>query len=279
MNRNEFLRLTGVGITGMAGLGAVNNLSATSPKKERKEDKFKLGLASYTFRKFSLDDTLKWAKQLELPGISLKDMHMPLNSSPEDLKRIAEKVKAAGIDLNSGGVIYMKSAKEVTDAFQYASNAGLNMIIGAPNHEFLPLVIEQINKYNIKLAIHNHGPGDSLYHSPIDVYEKVKDLDKRIGLCIDIGHVQRIDQDPAEMITRFKDRLFDLHLKDVNKNTGDGVPVEMGHGIIDIPKVVKALRKANFTGYASFEYEKDGDAPLAGLAESVGYFRGVMKTT
>jgi inosose dehydratase len=53
----------------------------------------------------------------------------------------------------------------------------------------------------------------------------------------------------------------------------------MGHGIIDIPKVVKALRKANYAGYVSFEYEKDGDAPLSGLAESVGYFRAVMKMT
>jgi inosose dehydratase len=279
MNRNEFLRLTGVGITGLAGLGAVSNLYSASPKKERKADKFKLGLASYTFRKFNIDDTLKWAKQLELTGISIKDMHMPLNSSPDDLKKITEKAKAAGIDPYGAGVIYMKSAKDVTDAFQYASNAGVKMIVGAPNHEFLPLVNDQVKQYNIMLAIHNHGPGDSLYHSPIDVYDKVKDLDKRIGLCIDVGHVQRIAQDPAEMIVRFKDRLYDIHMKDVNKNTGDGVPVEMGHGIIDIPKVVKALRKANYAGYVSFEYEKDGDAPLSGLAESVGYFRAVMKMT
>lgn len=277
--RNEFLRLTGVGISGMATLGAVNSLSAASPNKGKKEDKFKLGLASYTFRKFNLDDTLKWAKQLELSGISLKDMHMPFNTSAEDLKKITEKAKAAGMTPYGAGVIYMKSAKEVTDAFQYASNAGVDMIVGAPNHEFLPLVNEQINKYNIKLAIHNHGPGDSLYHSPIDVYDKIKDLDKRIGLCIDVGHVQRIAQDPAEMIVRFKDRLYDIHMKDVNKNTGDGVPVEMGHGIIDIPKVIKALRKANYAGYVAFEYEKDGDTPLAGLAESVGYFRAVMKMT
>jgi inosose dehydratase len=279
MNRNEFLRLTGVGITGMAGLGAFSNLYAASPKKARKEDKFKLGLASYTFRKFNIDDTLKWAKQLELTGISIKEMHMPLNSSPEDLKKITEKARAVGINPYGAGVIYMKSAKDVTDAFQYASNAGVQMIVGAPNHELLPLVNDQVKQYNIMLAIHNHGPGDNLYHSPIDVYENVKDLDKRIGLCIDVGHVQRIAQDPAEMIVKFKDRLYDIHMKDVNKNTGDGVPVEMGHGIIDIPKVVKALRKANYAGYVSFEYEKDGDTPLSGLAESVGYFRAVMKMT
>src|ERR1044071_10477053 len=128
MNRNEFLRLTGVGVTGLAGLGAVNNLYAASPRKERKEDKFKLGLASYTFRKFNIDDTLKWAKQLDLKGISIKDMHMPLNSSVDDLKKITEKAKAAGIIPYGVGVIYMKSAKDVTDAFQYASNAGVQMI-------------------------------------------------------------------------------------------------------------------------------------------------------
>lgn len=243
----------------------------------RKEEKFKLGLASYTFRNFSLDDTIKWAKQLGLYGLSLKNMHMPLDASPEDLKKIAAKVNGAGLKLYGAGVIYMKTAKEVEDTFAYASNAGLEMIVGVPNHEFLPLVNEQVNKYNIKLAIHNHGPGDTLYHSPTDVYDKIKNLDKRIGLCIDVGHVQRIAQDPVVMIEKYKDRLYDMHMKDVDKNTDTGVPVEIGHGIIDIPKIIKTLKKINYSGNVAFEYEKDGDAPLAGLAESVGYVRGVMR--
>ncbi|MEO5562102.1 MAG: sugar phosphate isomerase/epimerase [Chitinophagaceae bacterium] len=272
--RNEFLRLTSVGISGAVTLGATSGFTNPSP---RKGQPLKLGLASYTFRNFSLDDTIKWSKQLGLTGVSLKNMHLPFTTAPGDLKKATEKIKAAGLDPYAVGVIYMKTAKEVEDAFAYASNAGINMIVGAPNHELLPLVNEMVNKYNVKLAIHNHGPGDALYHSVTDVYEKVKSLDKRIGLCIDVGHVQRIAEDPVVMVERYKDRLYDIHMKDVNKNTGDGVPVEIGHGIINIPKLLKALNKINYSGYVAFEYEKDGEAPLAGLAESVGYVRGILK--
>ncbi len=171
----------------------------------------------------------------------------------------------------------MKTAQEVENAFAYASTAGLQMIIGVPEHELLPIANEQVKKYNIKLAIHNHGPGDERYSSVNDIYNKIKDLDKRIGFCIDIGHVQRIKENPVAMIEKYKDRLYDMHMKDVNKDTSDGVPVEIGRGIIDIPGVIKALSKINYTGNVAFEYEKDGDDPLAGLAESVGYVRGVMK--
>lgn len=275
--RNEFLKLTGLSISGAAVAAAgsgVTNLTNSGP---RKDVTLRLGLASYTFRKFSLDDTIKWAKQLGLQGISLKDMHMPLTASASDIKAIADKVRAAGLDLYGAGVIYMKTPQEVENTFAYAANAGLEMIVGVPNHELLPLVNEKVKSQNIKLAIHNHGPGDKLYSSPADVYAKIKDLDTRIGLCIDIGHVQRIGQDPVTMIERYKDRLYDMHMKDVDKNVGEGVPLEVGRGIIDIPKVIKTLKKIKYTGNVAFEYEKDGDAPLAGLAESVGYVRAVMK--
>jgi Sugar phosphate isomerases/epimerases len=179
--------------------------------------------------------------------------------------------------LYGAGVIYMKNAKEVESAFNYASYAGLEMIIGVPNHDLLPLVNEQVKKHNIKLAIHNHGPGDDLYASPSDVYAKIKDLDNRIGLCIDIGHVKRIGQDPVAMIQKYKDRLYDMHIKDVNKAEADGASVEVGRGIIDIPNVIKALKKINYQGCVGFEYEKDGDDPVPGLAESVGYVRGIIK--
>jgi inosose dehydratase len=267
--RNEFLKLTGV-----ATFAAATRFTDYSPGKD---EKLKLGLASYTFRNFSLDDTIKWAKRLGLNSIALKSMHMPLEASAEDIKKAAEKVRNAGLNLYGAGVIYMKTREEVEKTFTYATNAGLEMIVGVPNHELLPFTEELVKKTNVKVAIHNHGPGDKLYSSPSDVYAKIKDLDKRIGLCIDIGHVQRIGQDPVVMIERYKDRLYDIHMKDVDKAVGEGVPVEIGHGIIDIPKVIKTLQKINYQGNVSFEYEKDGEDPLAGLAESVGYVRGVMK--
>ena len=273
--RKEFLKL--VGLSGAAALTTIGPASAANIKGNAKETKLKIGLASYTLRKFSLDDVIKISQRLGIAELALKNMHMPLESAPEELKNIAEKIKSAGLKLYGAGVIYMKTAQEVENVFAYASHAGLEMIIGVPNHELLPLCNEQVKKYNIKLSIHNHGPGDKLYSSPNDVHEKIKTLDKRIGFCIDIGHVVRIAQDPIKMIEQYKDRLYDLHMKDVNKNTEEGKPVEIGRGIIDIPKVIKTLKKINYQGNVAFEYEKDADDPVAGLAESIGYVRGIMK--
>ena len=272
--RNEFLKLTGLGLSGAATVGAAGG-SINLP--EGKEEKLKLALTSYTFRSFSLNDTIKMSKRVGLTNISLKAMHMPLESSADDIKKMAEKVRSAGLNLYGAGVIYMKTAKEVENTFAYATSAGLEMIIGVPNHELLPLVNEKVISTNIKLAIHNHGPGDKLYASPDDVYEKIKSLDKRIGFCIDIGHVQRLHQNPAAMLEKYKDRLFDIHMKDVVGETEENSPVENGRGIIDIPKVLKTLKKIKYNGNLAFEFEKDGNDPLPGLAESVGYVRGVIK--
>lgn len=272
--RNEFLKLTGLGLSGATTFAAASG-SIDDPGD--KDEQLKLGLASYTFRSFSLDDTIKMSQRLGLAGVSLKAMHMPLESQADDIRRMAAKVRSAGLNLYGAGVIYMKTPQEVESTFAYAAHAGLEMIVGVPNHELLPLVNEQVKKYNIKLAIHNHGPGDKLYSSPADVYEKVKGLDTRIGLCIDIGHVKRIGQNPVPMLQRYKDRLYDMHMKDVDKDIAEGAPIEIGRGIIDIPEIIRTLKKIKYQGHVAFEYEKDEKDPLPGLAESVGYVRGVMK--
>jgi len=279
ISRNEFLKVLGISAT--ATLTGVTGFAATPARKTHlaAETNLQLGLASYTLRKFSLDEVIKVSKRLGLTALALKSMHMPLESSAEDIKAMAEKVRSAGLKLYGAGVIYMKTKQEVDAAFNYASQAGLEMIVGVANYDVLPQVNELVKKHNIKLAIHNHGPGDDLYSSPNDVHAKIKDLDKRIGFCIDIGHVVRIGQDPVAMIEKYKDRLYDMHMKDEDQAKADGKPVEIGRGVIDIPKVVKALKKINYQGVVAIEYEKDGDDPVPGLAESVGYLRGIMKLT
>ena len=276
--RQQFLKV--IGLSATATLTSASGFSIQPKSNElppKTDQSLKLGLASYTLRKLSLDDVIKVSQRLGLSSVALKSMHMPLESSAEEIQSMAGKIRNAGLGLYGAGVIYMKSTQEVETAFKYASLAGLEMIIGVPNHDLLPLVNEQVKKHNIKLAIHNHGPGDDLYKSPADVYAKVKDLDKRIGLCIDIGHVVRIGQDPVPMIEKYKDRLYDMHMKDVDKAVADGTSVEIGRGVIDIPKVIQALKKINYQGFVAFEYEKDADDPVMGLAESVGFVRGVMK--
>jgi sugar phosphate isomerase/epimerase len=203
-------------------------------------------------------------------------MHLPLESSQADIIAAAERVRNAGLDLYGCGVVYMTSKAEAEQAFEYARTAKMSMIIGVPNPELISLVNQKVKEYDIKLAIHNHGPDDKLYPTPDSAYEKIRNLDSRLGLCIDIGHTMRSGIDPADAALRFSDRLLDIHIKDVTAASKEGETVEMGRGVIDIPKFVRALIKINYQGTAAFEYEKDGQDPLPGLAESVGYLRGIL---
>jgi sugar phosphate isomerase/epimerase len=213
-----------------------------------------------------------------LKHIALKDVHLPMKSSPEQIKEVVAKVKEAGLDLYGGGVIYMRNEAEVNQAFEYAKAAGMRVIIGVAGPELLPLVDKKVKEYDIKVAIHNHGPTDKVYPIPETAYEKIKDLDKRIGLCDDIGHTARAGVDSATSLERFADRLLDIHIKDVTATNPKGGTTQVGRGVINIPQVIRTLVKINYTGMVSFEYEDQPDDPLPGLAESVGYVRGVMAT-
>lgn len=275
MNRNQFMKTSG----GLAAAAVFSStiLRPTELKAARKQLKMPLGLASYSFRKFSLEETIEMVKTLGLTHLALKSMHMPLDASESEIKAAAKKVRDAGLNLYGAGVIYMKNEDQVHQAFEYAKAADLKVIIGVPQHELLPLVDKKVKDYNIKVAIHNHGPGDDLYPSPESIYEKVKDLDQRIGICMDIGHTQRIGLDPASDARKYADRLHDVHIKDVSAAKPEGETVEIGRGVIDIPAFLKALEKINYDGVVSLEYEKDADSPMVGSAESIGYLKGVMR--
>jgi len=274
ITRSQFMKM----VTAAAASFPLSSAAHTGAHRQPRQDVgLNLGLASYTLRKLDLDQVINVSLRLGLKSIALKSMHMPLDAPAEKIKELSAKVRKAGLDLYGAGVIYMKSKEEVEAAFAYARAAGLRMIVGVPNHDLLSLTNELVKKHDIRLAIHNHGPGDDLYASPHDVWAKIKSLDTRIGLCIDIGHVVRIGQDPVPMIEQYKDRLYDMHMKDVDKAEPKGASVEIGRGVIDIPRVVRALKKINYQGSVAFEYEKDGDDPVPGLAESVGYVRGIAR--
>lgn len=278
--RREFLATAGTAMAVMAaggapaaeepqpGTGGVRRPAAKRP--------FELGLASYTLRKFPLDQTLAMTRRVGLKYICLKSFHLPLEASPEEIAAAAAKVKAAGIVLYGCGVVSMGKPAEVDQAFDYAKAAGMKTIVASPKPELLPLVDKKVRESGIQVAIHNHGPGDKTYPTPQSIYEKVCELDKRIGICMDVGHTLRIGADPVESARKYADRLFDVHIKDVSAASPKGQTVEVGRGIIDIPDFLRALVETKYSGIVSFEHEKDEDDPLAGLAESIGYVRGVL---
>ena len=276
-SRRNFLRLSGAGLMATQAPSLLARTKTPHHGISGAEIPFTLGIASYTFREFSLEETIAMTSRLAIKNLCLKSMHMPLQSTPAEIRGMAAKVTEAGINLYGAGVVYMKNIEEVDQAFTYAKIAGMKVIVGVPEHELLDYCSNKVKETGINIAIHNHGPGDTKYPSPESVYERVKHLNPGMGLCIDIGHTARIGLDPTKETARFMDRVLDIHIKDEDKAEETGETCEIGHGVIDIPGFLKMLFKKNYNNIVSFEFEKDGKDPLPGLAESVGYVRGVLK--
>lgn len=273
-NRRNFLKISGLSMAAAAVPSAV--FSAIQPRPENKLQ-FQLGIASYSLRKFPTEKALDFTRKLNIDYISFKDFHLPLTADAETFRNTLQMCSDRGITLYAGGVIYMKTEAEVDRAFEYAKNAKFKMIIGVPNHELLPYVENKVKQYDIMLAIHNHGPGDKLYPSAESAYVRIKNMDKRMGLCIDIGHTKRIDRNPSDDLKDYFDRVLDVHIKDVTENTAKGSTCEVGRGVIDIPHFLQTLIDLKYKGIVALEYEKDADDPFAGMAESIGYTRGVLE--
>jgi sugar phosphate isomerase/epimerase len=274
-SRRQFLKLAGTGVLA-AGAASLHAYPVMPVSVDKGKNTFTVGMAGYTFLRFNVEKTIEMMKRIGVTNLSLKDFHMPMNSTQEQITAVLDKFKSAGINVYTVGVVYMKTKESVDQAFEYAKMAGVKMIVGAPDYELLPYVEEKIRKYDFKLAIHNHGPDNPLYPNATDIWNHIKDLDARIGICIDIGHTTRDGQDPSADINKYKSRIYDVHIKDVDKPAKEGKTIEMGRGIIDIPKVVETLRKIKYKGSCSLEFEKDMNDPLPGIAESIGYFKGVM---
>jgi inosose dehydratase len=276
-SRRDFLKLAGLS-TASGSLSLSDLLARPSVSAGKGSIPFDFGIASYTFRSFTLDQTIEMTKRLGIKKLTLKDMHLPMKSTDEEMKSALGKMKNGGMELSSCGVVYMKTEEEVHAAFAYAKMAGIKMMVGAPDAPLLELAEKKVKETDIALAIHNHGPTDQRYPSPESAYRLIERMDKRMGLCIDVGHTQRLGVDPADDVARFFDRLLDIHIKDVSSADAKGTTVEIGRGVIDMTKLLKTLVKLKYSGIIHFEYEKDDKDPLPGVAESVGYVRGMLAT-
>lgn len=242
-------------------------------------ESFKVGMAGYTFVKFDLDKTLETLESTDVHYLCIKDFHLPFNSSDQQIADFHKKLESKGVKGYAVGPIYMKTEQEVDRAFDYAKRVGVKLIVGVPTYELLPYVDKKVKEYDFHYAIHLHGPDIELFPDADDVWNNVKDLDPRIGMCLDVGHDTRNGKDPVADLKKYHTRVFDIHIKDVTGDTKEGYSVEIGRGIIDFPAFVRMLREVKYTGVCSLEHEKNMDNPFIGIAESIGYFRGVIETT
>ncbi|QNL50587.1 sugar phosphate isomerase/epimerase [Olivibacter sp. SDN3] len=279
--RRSFLQKSIVGALAGTMLNVPDLLAKETEHRSSKplEDDLKLGIAGYSFINFNLDESLEMMKKVDVRYLCIKDFHLPYDSTAEQIAAFHEKLKSYNVTGYGVGPIYTKNKEEIDNAFDYAKRVGVDLIVGIPNHEDLAYVSEKAKEHNIRYAIHNHGPEDKLYPNASVIYKLIENLDERVGICFDMGHNKRDGHDSVADLQKYRKRIFDLHLKNVTEAKAEGTTCELGRGIIDIPAFVKMLRKINYKGSCSLEYEKDMKDPLAGIAESVGYFRGVCDAT
>lgn len=236
----------------------------------------KLGIAGYTFLHVPMEQAIAMMKRLGIEAMTIKDFYLPLDSTAEKVNSVVAAFQAGGIRIYGAGVIYMKTQQDVDRAFAYAKLLGIDLIIGVPNPDMISYMEQKVREYGIRVAIHNHGPEDKLYPSPVDVWNHIRGLDERIGLCLDIGHAARAGADPVKAVRDYGSRIFDLHIKDLAVLTREYHPAVLGRGVLDIPGLLRALERNRYAGYCSIEFEMDMTDPYPGIAESVGYFRGVL---
>jgi inosose dehydratase len=279
MMKQFFFLLSFLVLSGAAVIAQEQERPGPKPASETGE-KFRVGVAGYSFVKLNdLDKSLSIMQRADVHFLCIKDFHLPFKSTPAEIAAFHAKLKEKGVTGYAVGPIYMKSEAEIDSAFAYAKRVGVKLIVGVPNYELLPYVDKKVKEYDFKYAIHLHGPDIKIYPDAEDVWNHVKDLDPRIGMCLDIGHDTRNGKDAVADLKKYHTRVFDIHIKDVTGKTKLGYSIEIGRGVIDFPAFVKMLRKVGYTGVCSLEYERDMAQPDMGIAESIGYFRAVIATT
>jgi len=239
----------------------------------------KLGMASYTFRNFSREILIANMKVLKLSAVNCKDTmdHLPMDPAGE-AKAVAA-YKAAGITITGAGTVYFDKDEDddIRAKFEYLKRAGAPLVVaGGGTPAILQRVEKFVKEYDIKFALHNHGPEDKMWHSPLDVLAVVKNMDPRMGCCIDVGHCARAGVNPVDAIKAVGPRVFDLHVKDLKDFTSKESQVDVGDGIIPFKGIFEALIALKYTGHVDLEYEINGDDPMPGVIKSFAYMRGVL---
>jgi sugar phosphate isomerase/epimerase len=265
------------GGTMLAASSVLSNSAFSFAAPASSSSPIRLGIASYTFRKFDQAHLIEFMKELKTPYLNLKDVHLPMTPADQVAARAAE-YRAAGMTLTAAGTIYFAKDDDadIRSKFEYVKAAGIPIIVGSPTREVLPRVEKFVKEYDIKLAIHNHGTEDKQWPSPLDVLAAVKSMDPRIGCCIDVGHTMRTGTDPVAAIKKVGPRLFDLHVKDLADGKVKESQVAVGDGVMPIPGIFKALVDIGYKGNVDLEYEIHENDPMPGVIKSFAYMRGVI---
>jgi sugar phosphate isomerase/epimerase len=278
LSRRDFVRSGALVTAACAASGAIPAYSQPSPATGVPSP-VRLGLASYTFRNFTRAQMIGFMKQLNVTALNAKDTKDHLPMDPADEAQAIADYTAAGIKLHAAGTIYFPKDEDddIRSKFEYCKRANISVIVaGDPAPAILPRIEKFVKEYDFRFAIHNHGPEDKIWHSPLDVLKAVKNMDPRMGCCIDIGHCVRAGTDVVQAIHEVGPRLFNMHAKDLTNFQSKESQVAVGDGIMPIRGIFEALIKTKYQGFVDLEYEVHGDDPMPGVTSSFAYMRGVL---
>ena len=295
----KHLILSSVAISAMASFATVapvadDGLPVSVNALNEDRVPFRLGVAGYSFCKRNLDDTLQIMKNADVHYLCVKDFHLKYTASDEEIAAFKAKCAAKGVIPYALGPLYTKNNSEVRAYFEFARRFGAKTIVGVPydppegkdawnkrkgSRKQLEYINELVKEFDIKYAIHNHGPQSPEMFPDVEYgWNLVKDLDKRIGFCLDVGWEFGCGRNPAETIRKYSERIYDIHLKNFKLNAPNGYSVPLARGKIDFVEVFKALAEVGYSGVCSLEYERNFEDNAAQVAECVGYARGVCQT-
>ncbi len=278
LSRRDFVRSSALAAAAFAVPNDAFAIARVSPPSKGASP-ILLGLASYTFRNFSRAQLIGFMKQLDLSAVNLKDVKDHLPSAAQEETAALADYAAAGIKLHSAGTIYFDKDEDadIRNKFEYCKRAGISVVVaGDPAPETLPRIEKFVRQYDIRFAIHNHGPEDKLWHSPLDVLKAVKNLDPRMGCCLDVGHTVRAGTDVVQAIHEAGPRLFNIHMKDLTNFQDKESQVAVGEGKMPVAKIFQALAAIGYQGFVDLEYEIQPDDPIPGVIASFAYMRGVL---
>src|SRR6266567_691453 len=281
LSRRSFLRSSAT----LAGASAIPAVALAAPVLDApahetgKASPVKLGICSYTFRNFSREQMIGFLKQLHMDELNVKDVKDHLPADPQAETEAIAAYQAAGIKLHAAGAIYFRKDEDadIRKQFEYCKRAGIKVIVaGDPTPATLPRIEKFVKEYDIRIAIHNHGPEDKVWPSPLDVLKSVRTMDPRIGCCIDVGHSVRAGTDVVDAIRQIGPRLFDMHMKDLTSFTAKESQVSVGDGIMPVREIFQELIAIRYGGFVDLEYEVHADDPMPGVIASIAYMRGVL---
>jgi sugar phosphate isomerase/epimerase len=275
VSRRDFVRSGAV----VAAAFAVPSGVFSAQRAGSPDEPVRLGLAGYTFRNFNRTQLIGFMKQLNVLALNAKDVKDHLPMDPQEESAALAAYAAAGIKLHAAGAIYFPKDEDadIRAKFEYCKRAGIDVIVaGDPAPETLPRIEKFVKEYDIRIAVHNHGPEDKLWPSPLDVLKAVKGMDPRMGCCIDVGHAVRAGTDVVQAIHEAGPRLFNIHMKDLTNFNDKESQVAMGEGVVPLPKMFEALIATKYKGFVDLEYEIHPDDPMPGVIASFAYMRGVL---